>query len=317
MWTGDIDPGLRSLDLAIELRPDHVFALLRRGMTLGRLRRIPEAVASLKRAAAAAPNLASLRHTLGEVLRDSGDFEGARKEYAAAVRLDPHSVVSQYFLSAMKHESPDAPPPDYVTGLFNGYAETFERHLVDVLQYRAPEQVCAAVLDLAGDRAREWQVIDLGCGTGLCGPLIRHAARHLTGVDLSAGMLDKARQKSIYDELVLGDVAQVLGSYADAFDLALCTDVMIYLGNLTPIFAAAARALKPGALFGFTTEVHSGDGFVVDTSGRYLHSRRYVEAEAATHGFAVAHFEPFVARYQSHAPDVHHLYVVRRDGTAL
>src|SRR5262249_42262269 len=153
------------------------------------------------------------------------------------------------------------------------YADRFEKHLVDILQYRAPEQVCAAVLDFAGADAADWRVVDLGCGTGLCGPLIRHAARHLTGIDLSPLMLEKAREQSIHAERIVGDVAQVLGGFDEAFDLALCTDVMIYLGNLTPLFVAAERAVVPGGLFAFTTEVHAGEGFVVDHSGRYLHSR--------------------------------------------
>jgi len=126
-------------------------------------------------------------------------------------------------------------------------------------------------------------------------------------------MLDKAREKSVYDELKLGDVAHVLGGYAGAFDLALCTDVMIYLGSLTPIFAAAARALKPGALFAFTTEIHPGAGYVLDNTGRYLHSRGYVEEVAAAHGFAILHFEPIVARYQNREPDIHNVFIAERE----
>jgi predicted TPR repeat methyltransferase len=129
-------------------------------------------------------------------------------------------------------------------------------------------------------------------------------------------MLEKAREKSVYDELKLGDVAEVLGGYSGAFDLALCTDVMIYLGSLTPIFAAAARALKAGALFAFTTETHSGAEFVLDTSKRYRHARGYVENEAASHGFAIVHFEPIVARHQNLEPDLHDLFIVRRKANA-
>ena len=311
MWTGDLGPGLRSLDLAVGLRPDHALALARRGMVLVKLRRIPEAIASLKLAATIEPNISHVRRTLGDVFLAGGDSAAAQKQFSEASRIDPGDELARYFLAAAKHESPDAPPPVYITSLFDEYARNFEKHLVDMLQYRAPEQVCAAVLELAGARATNLRVIDLGCGTGLCGPLIRHAACHLVGVDLSAPMLDEARAKSVYDELTLGDVAQVLGGYADAFDLALCTDVMIYLGNLTPILSAAARALKSGALFAFTTESHDGEGFVLDTSKRYLHSRGYVENEAIRHGFAVVHFEPIVARYESLKPDVHNLFIVR------
>jgi predicted TPR repeat methyltransferase len=313
MWTGDLDPALRSLDLAVELRPDHALALARRGMLLVHLRRIPEGIASLRRAAAVEPNFAAVRHALGDAFLAAGAAGAAQKQFQEATRIDPGDELARYCLAAAKQESPDAPPPAYVVELFDEYARHFERHLVDVLQYRAPEQACAAVLKLAGSRAADWHVIDLGCGTGLCGPLIRHAARHLTGVDLSSAMLEQAQEKSVYDELKLGDVAEVLGGYSGAFDLALCTDVMIYLGSLTPIFAAAARALKPGALFAFTTETHSGEGFVLDISKRYRHSHGYVKNEAASHGFAIVHFEPIVARHQNLEPDVHSLYIVRRE----
>jgi predicted TPR repeat methyltransferase len=316
IWTGDFEAGLHSLDLAIELRPDHVPALARRGMVLVKLRRFPEGIASLRRAAAIEPNFAAVRRTLGDAFLAMGDVGAAQKQLEEATRIDPGDELARYSLAAARHERPDAPPPAYVVELFDEYAQHFERHLVDELQYRAPERACAAVLELAGSRAGDWRVIDLGCGTGLNGPLIRHAARHLTGVDLSPAMLEKAREKSVYDELKLGDVAEVLGGYSGAFDLALCTDVMIYLGSLTPIFAAAARALKAGALFAFTTETHSGAEFVLDTSKRYRHARGYVENEAASHGFAIVHFEPIVARHQNLEPDLHDLFIVRRKANA-
>ena len=316
LCTGQLEPGLRSLDMAIALRPDHVPALTRQGMALVKLRRIPEGIASLKRAAAIEPNSAVIHRALGDAFLASGDADAAQKQLQEALRIDPGDELARFSLAAARHETPDAPPPVYVVDLFDEYAQHFERHLVEELQYRAPERACAAVLALAGTRAHDWCVIDLGCGTGLNGPLIRHAARHLTGVDLSPAMLEQAREKAAYDELKLGDVARALGDYSRVFDLALCTDVMIYLGNLTPIFAAAARALKPGALFAFTTETCPSEGYMLDTSKRYRHGRSYVRNEAASHGFAIVHFEAIVGRRQNLAPDVHDLFVARLEATA-
>ena len=311
-WTGDLQNGLHHLDLAIALRPDHVLALARRGLMLAKLRRVPEAIASLNRALAAAPDLVELHMELGDLLSTTNE-KAAERHFREATHLDPGEELARYYLAAARHESPESPPPAYVQGLFDEYASQFEHHLVDILRYRAPEIVCEAVLTLAGPLAGGWRVIDLGCGTGLCGPLIRPVAAHLTGIDLSAAMLDEARKKSMYDELIVGDVAQVLAGYNAEFDLALCTDVMIYLGSLTPIFSAAARALKAGALFAFTTEAHSGEGYVLDKSRRYLHSRSYVEQEAAAHGFTVVEVEPIVARFEMQTPDVHNAFIARRN----
>lgn len=49
--------------------------------------------------------------------------------------------------------------------------------------------------------------MDLGCGTGLMGPLLRQHVEHLAGVDLSQGMIDKARERGCYDELAVGELA--------------------------------------------------------------------------------------------------------------
>jgi SAM-dependent methyltransferase len=52
--------------------------------------------------------------------------------------------------------------------------------------------------------------VDLGCGTGLMGPLLRPHCGQLCGVDLSAGMVGKARQRGCYDELAVGELVQYL-----------------------------------------------------------------------------------------------------------
>ena len=141
------------------------------GTALVKLRRIPEAVASLKRAVAIEPNFAAVRRTLGDLFSNEEMTKPRSARLLAATHIDPEDEIARYFLAAARHESPAAPPPAYVSKLFDECRPDLEHHLVDILQYRAPEQVCAAVLELAGPRAADWQVIDLGCGTGLCGPL--------------------------------------------------------------------------------------------------------------------------------------------------
>ena len=52
--------------------------------------------------------------------------------------------------------------------------------------------------------SKRLDVLDAGCGTGLCGPLVAPYARRLAGVDLSEGMLAHAKEKNVYDELIEG-----------------------------------------------------------------------------------------------------------------
>lgn len=58
--------------------------------------------------------------------------------------------------------------------------------------------------------------VDLGCGTGLMGPLLRPHTRHLSGVDLSQGMVQKARERGCYDDLSVDELGKYLSDAAAA-----------------------------------------------------------------------------------------------------
>ena len=132
--------------------------------------------------------------------------------------------------------------------------------------------------------------LDLGCGTGLCGPLVKPHAAHLAGVDLSAAMLDKARALGVYDSLSHSDLSAYLAQItAQAqHDLVLSADVFIYVGALEAVFAGVARALETGGVFCFSVEKASDAvGWQLTPGMRYAHSARYLRALAAQHGFDV------------------------------
>jgi len=141
-----------------------------------------------------------------------------------------------------------------VEELFDDYAEQFDDHLINMLHYQAPELLRLAIgREMDADEAA-WDVMDLGCGTGFCGLLFRDLATNLTGVDLSEGMLEQARKREFYDELRQGDITQALADCEHAYDLIIAADVFIYVGDLSGIVDACARALRPGGRFAFTME---------------------------------------------------------------
>ena len=89
-------------------------------------------------------------------------------------------------------------------------------------------------------------VLDLGCGTGLCGPLLKPRPERLTGIDLAAGMLERARAHGVYDRLERAEVVAWLEANRETFDLIVSVDVLIYIGDLERLFAGARRALASG-----------------------------------------------------------------------
>ena len=124
-------------------------------------------------------------------------------------------------------------------------------------------------------------MLDAGCGTGLCGPLIEPYARRLVGVDLSARMLDQARARNVYDEVVKGELTAFLRDFHAAYDVIVSADTLCYFGPLDEVAAAAAEVLRPGGSLVFTVEemIDGGSdaGYALSLHGRDEHARRYVE----------------------------------------
>lgn len=98
--------------------------------------------------------------------------------------LKPDHVEARFLLDAITGANPEPPPEQYVTNMFNVYAWRFEKHLIDDLGYRIPDLLVDAITSSYGEHHRFSRVIDLGCGTGLVGSLIRPFAELLVGVDL-------------------------------------------------------------------------------------------------------------------------------------
>lgn len=289
-----------------------------RAMTLHRLRRFEEALRGHERALALRPGHAGTREQRAATLAALGRREEAIADYQAAQRL----LVAQggdssrigFALAALGvGETPERAPQDYVKALFDQYAGHFDQHLTEVLDYRTPQAIDAA-LQRAGVPG-EGEVLDLGCGTGLCAPFLRPRARTLAGVDLSERMLDKAREGGLYDRLDCADITAWLAGQREAIDLVVAADVFVYFGELAPVFAQVRQALRPGGLFCFSTET-AAQGFALQASNRYAHAPDYLRALARDQGFEVALLEAAPLRSENGVPIVGQVAVLRLPAAA-
>jgi predicted TPR repeat methyltransferase len=200
--------------------------------------------------------------------------------------------------------APAQAPPAYVRGLFDGYAAGFDEHLVEVLHYRAPQLIAQQVAALAAAAGRPFgAALDLGCGTGLCAPLLAPHVAQLDGIDLSPTMLVQARTRGIYRHLVQADIAEHLQQCAERYQLLVAADVFIYIGALDGVFGGARRVLQPGGVLCCSVE-RAGDAedFVLQPSARYAQSRRYLQALAARHGFDVRAIDEQAIREDQRRP---------------
>jgi predicted TPR repeat methyltransferase len=259
------------------------------GLALLRLGRRGDAVTALRRTIALAPNYAPGHCNLGLALEECGDFAGAAAALREALRLQPESGFIAYHFAAVAaqagetHAIVKACPHDYLVPLFDGYADRFDTHLFQTLRYNGPRLLAEIVGETPSTKLRPcpWDVLDLGCGTGMTGVPFRTTARTMTGVDLSSRMLERAARRvmpdgrRVYDTLLECDLVSALSAWENCFDLVLAADVFIYVGDLAGVFTAVRRLLRPGGLFAFTIEVWEGS-----EDYRLLPTRRYAQKPA-------------------------------------
>ncbi|HSW15687.1 MAG TPA: methyltransferase domain-containing protein [Ramlibacter sp.] len=276
---------LAPLEAALAQEPDNIEALAHRAMALADLDRPVEALADAERVLALAPTAGNVWGLYGNLLKDQGRAGEAAQAFERAIALGCEPELHRFLLAGLRGDpAPRSAPAGYVQGLFDGYAEGFERHLTEALGYRAP-RVLLEPLQRRG--ARFARALDLGCGTGLCGPLMRPLAGHLAGVDLSTNMLAKAREGGCYDELAQADIVDWLRAPHEPWDLVVAADVFVYVGELGPCFDALAGALRSGGVVAFSLEESSAGDLTLQGSLRYAHSQASVSALAQRCGFAV------------------------------
>ncbi len=286
---GLLDEATAAYRRAFEVSPSEGDAHLNLATILILKGREDEAIAEYQRALELEP---SLIHGFGALVRSLRN-RGREAEALAVLeklrqRLPEHPVVLHMVAAHTGQNVPLKANETYVRAIFDGFADTFD-HVLQGLDYRAPALVAAEVQKRWPVPEARLEVLDAGCGTGLCGRHLKPYARRLVGVDLSAAMLAKARQGNCYDELIQAELTSFLQAHSSAYHLITSADTLVYFGDLAPVFVAAAEALRPTGMLVFSVEDAQRDlsaGFQLHPHGRYSHSEGYVRAELARAGFA-------------------------------
>jgi predicted TPR repeat methyltransferase len=268
---------------------------------------LPAAADLLMQAIELAPNFTSAWFTLADIREQFGENDAAVSAFQKAQASDANDRHGAGLrLMRLGAEPVTGMPQAYVQTLFDQYAPRFESSLVDELGYRGPALLFKAVLSVraaARKSALFKRAIDLGCGTGLAASAFAKGVDHFTGVDLSPRMIERSRATGLYAELEVADMLQGLRARVDASaDLILAADAMVYVAELAPVLAEAARVLAPGGLLAFTTETHGGEGVVIGHGLRYAHGATYVRAAVESAGLKLSLLEDRSARNEDHAP---------------
>lgn len=249
-------------------------------------------------------NLRALE-ALGTALYLLGRHGEAVDVYRDWLARDPGNAIARHMLAACGGDAAPARAGDaYVREVFDGFADSFDEQLLNNLDYRAPQLLADALAPRLGAPRAALDVIDAGCGTGLCAPLLRPYARQLAGVDLSAGMIGKARQRGGYDALVVGELTAYLRERHASCDVVASADTLVYFGDLREVLQAAYGALRGGGWLAFTVEAldDGHEPVLLGASGRYRHSRAHVRTALAEAGFRTSSIDADVLRKEGGLP---------------
>ena len=281
---------LDDFDAVLRSQPHHAEGHFHRGQALQFLERHDEALAAHEKALAFDPTLGAAWSQRGSILRDQHRLDEAAISFEQAIANGADPELNRYFLASVTgRSSPPTAPVAYVEPFFDEYAEAFESHLLGGLHYEAHTTLVHGLHGLEAKRYRA--ALDLGCGTGLCGPLVATMVDDVDGVDLSRNMLEKARRLGVYRQLVHAEVAEHLRRTDERYDLVLSADVFIYIGDLEAVFEGIRRVLDRNGIACCSVEVADDDRtFQLLPSLRYAHSERYLRELAARHGFTPRQF---------------------------
>ena len=272
----------------LELAPQHPEVLHNLGNVLAQMERFEEAVDMFTRAAELRPYDGKNYLVLGAALYSLKREQAAVKVYQRWLEMEPDNEEAQHMVAAAtRRHVPKRASDAYVRRTFDRFSESFDR-VLDKLDYRAPQLLVEAFSRLTARPHGLLDVLDAGCGTGLCGPLLKPWAGKLIGVDLSPKMIEKASLRDVYDDLAVSELTVYLSDHPTCYDLVIAADTLCYFGDLSTIVTAAATSLRPPGWLGFTVEkLQESDesrGYCIHLHGRYAHTEQYIRRVLADSG---------------------------------
>jgi len=308
---GDYEKAIKSYKKAIKINPLNSNSYYNMAMALRDQGDLDGAIESYKRAIHIDPNCADTYNNIGNIYNDAGDLDCATEHYQTAIkldpvyvaahhnlgvslesqgktdaavksfkevlRLDPDNVGAKHMLSALTGQRTASVPDVYVEGLFDRYAVRFDQSLVEQLKYNVPKLIAELLLKYQSV-APLGSIMDLGCGTGLAGVELKDFCQEIEGIDLSEKMLAKAKQKNVYSKLNHTGIIEYLADAPLDFDLFLSTDVFVYVGELSEVFRLIKSRNKRHGRLAFSTEHTEKADFFLEASGRYSHSKSYIDS---------------------------------------
>lgn len=298
---------------ALEFAAHDVQILFNLGVINMQTANVAEAISFYSRVVQIDNDHYAAHNNLGYAYLIMRDHQNALLHFREALRLQPDNTALRHTINILNQDKTISTSPiEYVQSLFDSYADHFDEHLKKGLRYQVPQMMHATLQELKLLSAK-LKILDLGCGSGLAGEIFKPDASLLIGVDISEKMLQAAAEKNIYDELIQADIVTFLETRKTlAINLIIAADVLVYTGDLKPLFFALQKAIHTQSIFIYNAEIDATENYVLNISGRFSHSKKYLDELAAAFNFEILDYRQIPMRTQEKQIVHGHLYVLRK-----
>ena len=291
-------------------RPHDVDGFYQLAFTYQEMGNLEESIQYYQHVLASDPKHAKAHHNLATMYHKMEKIDLAEKHYATSLACDPKNPIATYLLAAIRqqHQAFAQAPEDYVTSLFDQYALHYDQHLSQHLNYQVPQQLIHFLQQEPGFLLpNRLKILDLGCGTGLCGTLLHPYARQLIGVDLSSNMLSAAQHRGVYANLIQANIKDYLQHSPPLnCDLIIAAEVLLYFGDLVPLLRLCHQHLNSTGIMIFSLErldtATEASDYYLDHTGRFCHSTDYISTSCQAIGFTVKRCASIVLRTHQGKP---------------
>ena len=305
----ELEKAVHEFNKVISLSPKHLQAQINLGNTLKRLKKFDKAIKTYKKARSLEPKNGMVYYNLANAFREQGKYKEALEYFKKSLYYEPDNLSAKHLIASLTGENTNTAPREYVERLFDDFAVSFEETLIGDLGYNLPKTILEIVQKNYSSESLGI-VLDLGCGTGLLGLEIRNYCKRLEGIDLSAAMLKEAEEKNIYDKLHQSEIIEYLASASLDFDYVISLDVFIYIGDLDKVFHLIKSRSKKTVKFVFSTEHTDKDGFHLEETGRYSHSKNYVQNLCRKYDCKLSYFSKTNLRKEKNNIIIGGIYVI-------
>ena len=305
---------------ALAITPRDTQILFNLGVISTKQNSIKNAIAYYQEALAIHPEYLEAHHNIGMLYVMINHKQYALDHFHQILQLNPNDRIAKHMINIIEKNQVSESPHEYIRYLFDSYADHFDAHLEN-LNYQLPKWMYHTLIRYTDEQYQTWHILDLGCGTGLCGSQFKTTSNKLVGVDLSEKMIEVAASKTCYDALFVDDVLTFLEKNQTQYDLIIAGDLMVYFGDLSVLFTLIYRTLKLNGYFIFNTEIlgseetqskNEKESYYLTSSGRFTHHQAYLEKLGLDNQFNVIFHDELDMRTQNHQFVRGHLVLLKK-----